>query len=326
MLSTACYPYLMLLLKGKWYILHLCEKDHTHKTYKGRAPSWILETTSSTMAGQEELVIRKICEIYYQLSKLQDLNPSKQVDSLFNQLVLTCKQPSNIDVANLRGEAQEIRPKLIKLCGTAEGLLESHFSTLIGSQNDPLRHLRLFPYYSNYLKLTKIEFNMLREIYDEKQVVPKQVAFVGSGPLPLTSIILATNHLKATCFHNYDMDASANAKALKLVSSDPGLSKRMFFHTTNIMNVSSALSEYEIVILAALVGMEHTEKVNVIKHLAKHMAPGAILLLRSAHGARGFLYPVIDPRNDLQLQGFRVLSIFHPTDDVINSVVVAVKA
>ncbi|GJR13757.1 nicotianamine synthase, S-adenosyl-L-methionine-dependent methyltransferase [Tanacetum coccineum] len=43
-------------------------------------------------------------------------------------------------------------------------------------------------------------------------------------------------------------------------------------------------------------------------------------MLRSAHGARAFLYPVVDPN---ALHGFDVLSIFHPDDDVINSVVIS---
>ncbi|GJR10820.1 nicotianamine synthase, S-adenosyl-L-methionine-dependent methyltransferase [Tanacetum coccineum] len=45
-------------------------------------------------------------------------------------------------------------------------------------------------------------------------------------------------------------------------------------------------------------------------------------MLRSAHGARAFLYPVVDPN---VLHGFNVLSIFHPDDDVINSVVISRK-
>jgi nicotianamine synthase len=152
--------------------------------------------------------------------------------------------------------------------------------------------------------------------------VPKHIAFVGSGPLPLTSIILATNHLRTTCFHNFDIDPSANAKAIQLVSSDSELSKRMFFHTADIMNVSSSLKQYEVVFLAALVGMDREEKVRVIKHLADHIAPGTLLLMRSANGARAFLYPVIDP---CDLQGFEILSVFHPSDDVINSVIIARK-
>ncbi|KAJ6891398.1 nicotianamine synthase-like [Populus alba x Populus x berolinensis] len=96
----------------------------------------------------------------------------------------------------------------------------------------------------------------------------------------------------------------------------------MFFHTADIMNVSSSLRQYEVVFLAALVGMDREEKVRVIKHLADHIAPGTLLLMRSANGARAFLYPVIDPRD---LQGFEVLSVFHPSDDVINSVIIARK-
>nr|GFC30645.1 nicotianamine synthase, S-adenosyl-L-methionine-dependent methyltransferase [Tanacetum cinerariifolium] len=52
------------------------------------------------------------------------------------------------------------------------------------------------------------------------------------------------------------------------------------------------------------------------------MAPGAILMLRRAHGARAFLYVMVDPN---VLHGFNVLLIFHPDDDVINSVVISRK-
>ncbi|KAF5789809.1 putative nicotianamine synthase [Helianthus annuus] len=76
--------------------------------------------------------------------------------------------------------------------------------------------------------------------------------------------------------------------ASRLISSDDDLSKRMFFHTMDIMEVTD----------------------------------GAVLMLRSAHGARAFLYPVVNPED---LQGFEVLSIFHPQDEVINSVVIARK-
>ncbi|GJT85982.1 nicotianamine synthase, S-adenosyl-L-methionine-dependent methyltransferase [Tanacetum coccineum] len=102
-------------------------------------------------------------------------------------------------------------------------------------------------------------------------------------------------------------------------SADHDLSKRMVFHTSDIMDVTDDLKNYDVIFLAALVGMNIDDNKNkVIQHLAKYMAPGAILMLRSAHGARAFLYPVVDPN---VLHGFNVLSIFHPDDDVINSVV-----
>ncbi|KAJ7977861.1 nicotianamine synthase-like [Quillaja saponaria] len=271
------------------------------------------------MGCQDEVLVEKVCELYEQISSLESLKPSKDVNMLFTQLVLTCMPPSPVDVTKLNRRVQEIRAKLIRLCGEAEGLLESHFSTLLGSFEKPLDHLNLFPYYSNYLKLGLLEFNILEQHCTH---VPNKIAFVGSGPLPLTSIVLASNHLTTTSFHNYDIDPLANSNALRLVSSDPDLSQRMVFHTNDIMNVSHALKDYDVVFLAALVGMDKEEKIRVIDHLAKYMAPGAILMLRSAHGARAFLYPVVDP---CDLRGFEFLSVFHPTDEVINSVIIARK-
>ncbi|KAJ4956834.1 hypothetical protein NE237_013617 [Protea cynaroides] len=265
------------------------------------------------------MVVEKVCEIYNSISKLESLKPSKDVNMLFTQLVLTCMPSIPIDVTKLCKPVQDIRSKLIRLCGEAEGLLESHFSSLLGSFQSPLHHIHVFPYYSNYLNLSHLEFTLFIKHCTH---VPTRVAFIGSGPLPLTSIVLASHHLRTTTFHNYDIDGSANSLAHHLVSSDPDLSQRMFFHTTDIMDVSTALKNYEVIFLAALVGMSKDEKAVFIDHLAKHMAPGALLMLRGAHGARAFLYPVIDP---CDLRGFEVLSIFHPTDEVINSVVIARK-
>nr|GEX14180.1 nicotianamine synthase, S-adenosyl-L-methionine-dependent methyltransferase [Tanacetum cinerariifolium] len=97
-------------------------------------------------------------------------------------------------------------------------------------------------------------------------------------------MVLVSYHLKDTTFHNYDIDSMGNSMA------------------------------------SPLVGMNIADKNKVIQHLAKYMAPGAILMLRSAHGARAFLYLVVDPN---VLHGFNVLLIFHPDDDVINSVVIS---
>ncbi|KAL2514024.1 Nicotianamine synthase 3 [Forsythia ovata] len=272
------------------------------------------------MVCLKDPLVQKICEFYEKISMLDSLKPSKDVDTLFTQLVFTCMPPYPIDVTKLCKKIQEIRSKLIRLCGEAEGLLEKHYSSILGSFDNPLGHLDIFPYYSNYLKLSLLEFNILNQ---HSKGVPNRVAFVGSGPLPLTSIVLASYHMTSTTFHNYDIDSSANSMASSLVKSHPDLSKRMIFHTTDIMNVTSALKDYDVVFLAALVGMHKDEKVRIVEHLNKHMAPGALLMLRSAHSARAFLYPVVDP---CDLRGFEVLSVFHPTDEVINSVIIARKS
>lgn len=265
-------------------------------------------------------LVARVFQLYDELSRLGSLKPSAHVDTLFSELVSLCAQPSNIDVDSYLTEGeQEIRSRLICLCAEGEGLLEKHFSARLGRRPFPLHHLGAFPYYNNYLKLARLEFESLR---DTGLPAPKRVAFLGSGPLPLTSIVLALNHLPSARFDNYDFDPAANAMARLLVSPHPELSRRMVFHDADVEKLTAELREYDVVFLAALVGMERADKARMVKHLRQHMAPGAVLLLRSAHGARAFLYPVVE-LNDLL--GFDVLSVVHPTDEVINSVIVARK-
>ncbi|CAA7033879.1 unnamed protein product [Microthlaspi erraticum] len=275
------------------------------------------------MACKNNLVVKQIIDLYDQLSKLESLKPSKNVDTLFGQLVSTClPTDTNIDVTKMSEEVKDMRSNLIKLCGEAEGYLEQHFSTILGSlqeDENPLDHLHIFPYYDNYLKLSKIEFDLLSQ---HTSHVPTKIAFVGSGPMPLTSIVLAKFHLPNTTFHNFDIDSHANTLASSLVSRDPDLSNRMIFHTTDVLNANEGLDQYDVVFLAALVGMDKEAKVKAIEHLEKHMAPGAVLMLRSAHALRAFLYPIVDSSD---LKGFQLLTIYHPTDDVVNSVVIARK-
>ncbi|KAJ0267006.1 Nicotianamine synthase 2 [Hirschfeldia incana] len=274
------------------------------------------------MACENNLVVKQIIDLYSQISNLESLKPSKNVDTLFGQLVSTClPTDTDIDVTKIDDQkVKDMRSHLIKLCGEAEGYLEQHFSTIIGSfEDNPLYHLHMFPYYNNYLKLSKVEFHLLSQHISH---VPTKIAFIGSGPMPLTSIVLAKFHLTNTTIHNFDIDSKANALASNLVSRDPDLSKRMIFHTTDVLNAKEGLDQYDVVFLAALVGMDKESKVKAIEHLEKHMAPGAVLMLRSAHGLRAFLYPIVD---SCDLKGFEVLTIYHPSDDVVNSVVIARK-
>ncbi|KAG8369704.1 hypothetical protein BUALT_Bualt14G0041600 [Buddleja alternifolia] len=238
-------------------------------------------------------LIQKVCELYGKISKLDNLSPSKDVDTLFTQLVITCIPPYPMDVNKLCTQIQDMRTNLIRLCGNAEGLLEKHYSTILGSYEKPLHHLQLFPYYSNYLKLGGLEFDLLSKHCPTQ---PTRLAFVGSGPLPLTSIVLASHHLTSTVIDNYDIDESANSMA--------------------------GLEKLRCCFLGGPGGDGDRRKDGRGGAFGKAHGPGAILMLRSAHGARAFLYPVVEPRH---LRGFEVLSVFHPTDDVINSVVVARK-
>ncbi|KAJ0030498.1 hypothetical protein Pint_14162 [Pistacia integerrima] len=253
-----------------------------------------------------ELLTARIVEIHASISKLESLKPSKQVNSLFTQLVKLCTLNSSIDVKALSPELQKMRQSLILLSGRTEGLLELEFASFITKLTQPLNNLSLFPYYGNYVKLANLEYSILSQ---NGVVKPKKVAFVGSGPMPLTSLIMASHHMKSTHFDNFDIDEAANYVARKIVSSNAEFEKRMKFHTSDIMEVKEKLVSKE-------------ETVKILGHIRKYMKDGGVLLVRSANGARAFLYPVVEEN---ELMEFEVLSIFHATNDVINSVVLVRK-
>ncbi|KAL5549088.1 hypothetical protein UlMin_004319 [Ulmus minor] len=278
-----------------------------------------LQVSNSETQLPPDLLISHLMQLHGSISKLESLRPSKQVNTLFTQLVKLCTLPSNIDIKVLPKEVQFMRESLINLAGQAECLLEQEFSTFLAKTQNPINNLNLFPYHGNYVKLANLEHKILVE---NGVVCPKKVAFVGSGPMPLTSIIMATHHLKSTHFDNFDIDEKANSLARKMVGSDVELEKRMKFVTQDVMEVRERLGEYDCVFLAALVGMNIEEKVKILGHIRKYMKEGGFLLIRSAKGARAFLYPIVEEHD---LVGFEVLSIFHPTNDVINSVVLVRK-
>ncbi|CAK9329828.1 unnamed protein product [Citrullus colocynthis] len=266
-----------------------------------------------------EFLVDRIIDLHKSISELETLKPCKKVNNLFTNLVNLCILPCSMDVSTLPPNVQAIRESLIVLCGQAESLLELEFSTLLSKIPKPLNNLILFPYYHNYIKLANLENKILK---DNGVVNPKKVAFVGSGPLPLTSIIMAMKHMKGTHFDNYDVDSVANDVAGKIVGSDAELEGRMKFWTRDIVEVKEELGGYDCVFLAALVGMKKEDKVKIIKHLRKYMKEGGIVVVRSAKGGRAFLYPVVEVGD---LVGFEILSIFHPTDDVVNSVILVRK-
>ncbi|KAL1194827.1 Nicotianamine synthase 1 [Cardamine amara subsp. amara] len=275
------------------------------------------------MACQEDNFVNQITELYEKILKLESLKPSKEVDTLFEQLFTMClPTDTSLDVTKMSHEVQDMRSNLIKLRGEAVGYLEQHYSTIWGSLEDnPLHHIDLFPTYTNYLNLSKLEFDLIMQ---HTTHVPTKIAFVGSGPMPLSSIILAKFHLPNTTFHNFDINPQANALASRLVSRDPDLSRRMVFHTTDLLNITTEiLSDFDVVFLAALVGLDKEGKVKAIEHLEKHMGHGSLLMLRSGHGVSAFLYQIVDP---CDLKGFEVLTIYHPmANEFVNSVVIAHK-
>ncbi|KAG8070968.1 hypothetical protein GUJ93_ZPchr0006g42809 [Zizania palustris] len=271
-------------------------------------------------------LLRKIAGLRVAIARLPSLSPSPDVAALFTELVAACVLPSGVDVAKLGPEDQRMREELVRLCSDAEARLEAHFSDALAASDRPLDHLGRFPYFGRYVGLSDLEHGLLAR-YAPGHAFPARVAFVGSGPLPLSSLALAARHMPCAFFDNYDRCGAANERATRLVravaaAGSNGVEARMSFRTADVADLQARdLAVYDVVFLAARVGVT----AEVVAHLGRHMAAGAALVVRSAHGARGFLFPVVDPE-DVARAGFDVLAVCHPDDNaVINSVIVARK-
>jgi hypothetical protein len=252
-------------------------------------------------------------ELYRQLAEQPDLRPCPEVDRLFGDLVgLVLATPPSDEARLLDDDAVlAIRAGLQALCSEGEYQLELAWARRIVASPSPRDELERFPYVGNYRQLTRMELDLLATIADQPA---RRVAFVGSGPLPLSAVLAAAE--LGIPVDSFDRDAEAIALGER-VAAALGAAP-LAFRRTDVTDAD--LGSYDVVILAALVGATGPEKHSILRHLATAMAPGAVLLARSARGMRSLLYPAIEP---LALDGFELQAVVHPVGEVVNSVVLA---
>ena len=151
-----------------------------------------------------------------------------------------------------------------------------------------------FTYYDNYVDLVRMELNAVASVSLDQ--VPSKFAILGSGPLPLTSLCILQalkqqNHPPVSVL-NVDRDPWAISTSTELCRKLGYSTVSMNFHCADAKSKSLDLYDFEVVYLAALVGISNEEKNDAILEIVSHMRPGALLMLRSAHSLRGLLYPV----------------------------------
>lgn len=270
-------------------------------------------TLLETPASNHQTITSAVHALYRALAALPDLRPSPTVNGLFGQLVdLVVTAPPSESVAVLADpEVQQLAPRLRELCARGESALEATWSARIAVSDDPVGELERFPYLANYQSLTRMELSVLRAATSRPL---RTIAFAGSGPLPLTSLMMQ-RELRAVV-HGLDRDPDAVAAAGAVLSA---------LGAPDVVAVRADVrdadfSGYDAVVLAALVGTTPVEKAEILQQLTRSMRPGALLLVRSAHGLRTLLYPDV---NADALPGADILDVVHPDGDVINSAIVA---
>lgn len=151
-----------------------------------------------------------------------------------------------------------------------------------------------FTYYDNYVDLVRMELNAIASVTVDQP--PSKFAILGSGPLPLTSLCIVQasklrNHPSVSVL-NVDYDPGAISASTELCRKLGHNAASMNFHCADAKSKSLDLYDFDVVYLAALVGINNEQKNNTVLEVITRMRPGALLMLRSAHSLRGLMYPV----------------------------------
>ena len=134
---------------------------------------------------------------------------------------------------------------------------------------------------------------------------PQRVAFIGSGPLPLTSLCMYEALESSKEEKLLDLTPPEEIMILNIdhnhnaISQSTALCKRlgqracgMCFICQDAESLDVELSSYDVVCLAALVGTTQREKEDALVSIVEKMQPGSLLVIRTAHSLRTLLYPV----------------------------------
>ena len=255
------------------------------------------------------------------IRSIEHLVPNPISNTLFSGLVLLVREFPKFSESHVLENVlvQQLRDQVIENCGIAEYYLEAFYANRIIAGEVTLQQ---FPYYENYELLMSFEAKCIRGYLGSSLFRHvRKVAFIGSGPLPLSSLEIIRHLPKAVTVVNYDQSAEAVEFGQTIVATQ-NLSHRISFVTSSAQEIED-LGNVDIVYLAALAGGNAAEKKEITDHLYKIMRPFSILVARSSAGLRSFIYQRLTLEDFGRFKGFRH---FDPTNKVIiNSIAIGMK-
>lgn len=261
----------------------------------------------------------QILTLFTALARQPSLEPGPVVNALFTDLVRHCEYRSDDDPAAVLADPRiaAVIPQLRRLCASGEFLMERAWARRIIAAARSDQELAAFPYLANYEDLTRLELHALAGVGLDRDRI-RRVCFLGGGPLPLSALMLSRT--LSVPVDVVDLSAAATTLGSQ-VAERVSPSDQVYFHCADAADFD-AVAESDVVVLAALVGLEREVKRQVLKALSERMRAGSMLVVRSSHGLRTLLYP---PLELADLRDWKPLSVVHPLNAVVNSVVVAVR-
>lgn len=258
-----------------------------------------------------------ILKIHEVISNAKKLKPSQKINSSLSELVRIVINTSTNHSKKilLNKDIISIKKSLREISSEAESELELFWVKKILESNNPKRVIEKFPYYSNYQKMTDSEIKSMLDCQTHKN---HKILFVGSGPLPLSSIIMAREH--NMFIDNLDMDDVACELAEKLIKRI-GLSKKINTLKGDVLDIND-FSNYETVFIAALVGKDEDEKSKIINHVVSKTIKGTHIIMRSVNNLGTLLYPEVISEH---LKNIEFVGKSKSPKGVINNIIIGIK-
>jgi hypothetical protein len=267
--------------------------------------------------GAFEAVDERLVSTLDDLLAQQSLAPGIVVNALFNRLVTAVLSVPESAADSVLAALPPSRPPEVfrSVASAGEHALEQVWADRIAHSPDPAATFARFPYRENYRLLVEMELQAVRR----QGLSPRHVLLLGSGPLPLTALCLAEHGISVHC-----VDHDAEAIRLSAATFERlGAVGVTFQHAEAA--AATPPNPVDVVLLAGLVGSDDTAKADVLGNAVTHLAPGGLVLARSARGLRTLLYPRVGPE---ALVGLTVVAeadpeVDAPGTDVINSAILA---
>ncbi|KAI9496038.1 Nicotianamine synthase, partial [Zychaea mexicana] len=270
---------------------------------------------NKTTLGQ--ILVNEVKQLYHALASSVSLEPSDFVNSIFTKLVDICISHRDPEMARRvlkHPDIQRLTPHLRSLCATGEYLLELQWAMKLTADHTEYQ-ISDFTYADNYKLLVRLELHALLGIGAHIS----HIVFIGSGPLPLSSIEMVRQAPSIGRIDNVDRCRDAITVSTALAQR-LNLDDKLQFYCQDAIKFEHYGSA-DVIVLGALVGSDNTEKGAFLCHIIEQMKSGAILMVRSAHALRELLYPSCR----LEQPGLEPLVEIHPQNEVVNSVVLAQK-
>lgn len=255
-------------------------------------------------------LVKETHDVLHRESNLTPLNSeiTKPI-SIFTEALRQSYTPEEVKYVMGNVEVAALQKGLLSKLSEAEFQMELFDSRHLSHQPEfGLASLFQYKNWGNYDSLVGEELKQLRKISQPEEIT-SPVVFVGSGPLPLSAILLHLRWNVSVFCLDIDPDACEAARFM--------LERINLSDNVQVVQGDGAdfdYADYQHVFIASLV----TQKDQVLEQI-RRTNPGALVAIRTAEGIRRLMYEAIN-EEAIAAAGWQLLGRTSPIENrVINS-------